>query len=225
MMRPGLIVMLPPDRSCLHVINGMLLRLCTAGLLMFGATAHAQAPIPGYPDNWDAFDPRELAMLPSYCKHTQVFRERVPGDPEERERWIAYFGPGYLHLHHYCWGLMKTHRGALLARTRESRIFYLSDALGEFDYVLQRVPPDFVLLPEIRTRKAENLILLGRGPTAVVELMRAIETKADYWPAYAKLADYYKDTGDTAKAREILKQGIAAAPDAAALQRRLEDLK
>lgn len=206
------------------MILARLLAAAAAAWWLIGSAA-AQAPIPGYPDNWDAFDAREVALLPSYCKHTQVFRERVPGDADERERWIAYFGPGYLHLHHYCWGLMKTNRGALLARSRESRVFYLSDAIGEYDYVIRRVPPDFVLLPEILTRKADNLILLGRGPQGVAELMRAIDTKADYWPAYGKLADYYKDTGEVAKARDALKQGLAAAPDAVALQRRLETLK
>jgi tetratricopeptide (TPR) repeat protein len=187
--------------------------------------AHAQAPIPGYPDTVNSFDAREVAMLPSFCRYTQVFRENVPNDPDERERWIAYLGQtNYLPIHHYCWGLMKTNRAMLLARSTESRNFYLADAIGEYDYVIRRVLPDFVLLPEILTKKAENLILLGRGPQGVVELRRAIDTSGNYWPAYAKLADYYKETGDPGKARETLDEGLAKAPDAKGLQRRLEEL-
>jgi tetratricopeptide (TPR) repeat protein len=194
-------------------------------LLAPAAAVFAQAPIPGYPDTVNSFDAREVAMLPSFCRYTQVFRENVPNDADERERWIAYMGTtNYLPVHHYCWGLMKTNRGMLLARSSESRNFYLADAIGEYDYVIRRVTPDFVLLPEILTKKAENLILLGRGPQGVVELRRAIDARNDYWPAYAKLADYYKDTGDITKARETLDEGIAKAPDAKGLQRRREEL-
>lgn len=187
-------------------------------------TAWAQAPVPGYPDRVDAFDSREVAMLPSYCRSTQVFRQHVPNDPAEGERWAAFFGPTFLHLHHYCWGVMKTNRAMLLARTRESRLFYLGDAITEYDYVIDRSTPDFLLLPEILTKKAENLILLDRGPSAVGELLRAINVKPDYWPAPAKLSDYYKSTGDLAKARQVLVDGLAANPDAKSLQRRLDEL-
>src|SRR5262249_9416208 len=130
-------------------------------------------------------------------------------------------------MHHYCWGLMKTNRALLLAKDKRTKTFYLNDAISEFDYFLNRASPsrDFVLLPEIFTKKGENLIKLGRGVEGVTELERAIEIKPDYWPPYADLSDYYEKTGNVAKARELLEKGLSFAPDAKALARRLAELE
>lgn len=187
--------------------------------------AAAQNDIPGYPA-FDAFDAREVAMLPAYCKHGFYFRDKVPGgnDSHAIQGWIAVMGPTFNHIHHYCFGLMKTNRAVLLARSENVRVSYLNDSLREFDYVLERAAPGFVLLPEIHTKKAENLIRLGKGPLGVEELDRAIEAKPDYWPAYAQMADYYKDSGQKSKAREALQRGLAAAPNTPALLRRLAEL-
>ena len=124
--------------------------------------------IPGYPRNVDASDPREVAMLPRYCASTQLFRNAVPGgnDPTARAEWEAILGPTFIHMHHYCFGLMKTNRAVLLSRDPVTRRFYLGDAVTEFDYVITRAPADFVLLPEILTKKAQNLVMLGKGPLA-----------------------------------------------------------
>ena len=183
--------------------------------------------IAGYPADVFAFDPREIALLPKFCTYTQHFRARVPGgsDPALIEQWHARLGPDFVHLHHYCYGLMKTNRAVLLARDRTARQFYLSDAIVEFDYVIVRATDDFVLLPEVRLKKGENLVLLGKGPLAVLEFESAIELRKDYWPPYAQLSDYYKDSGDSLKAKEVLVRGLTAAPDAKALQRRLAEME
>jgi tetratricopeptide (TPR) repeat protein len=196
--------------------------------LYFAATsgASAQDTIPGYPNNVDAFDPREVAMLPGYCAYTQLFRDHVSGgnDQAMKREWESVFGPTFIHMHHYCFGLMKTNRAVLLSRDPTVRLFYLNDAISEYDYVITRAPSDFVLLPEIFTKKAQDLVLLGKGPLAVLEFRRAIETKADYWSAYAYLSDYYIEIRDTKKAIEVLKEGLSHAPNAKALQRRLDDV-
>jgi tetratricopeptide (TPR) repeat protein len=189
-------------------------------------TANAQS-VPGYPADVRAYDSREVALLPPYCKHTQDFREKVPGgsDAGAVERWKLVFGPTYEAMHHYCWGLMKTHRGAFLARSRQSRDFYLADSLNEFEYVIERAGADFILLPEILTKKGENLIRLGRGPVGVLELERAAELKPDYWPPYAYMSDYYKSVGDLKLARESLQRGLSFSSDAQALKRRVIEIE
>jgi tetratricopeptide (TPR) repeat protein len=168
----------------------------------------------------------DLALLPSYCKYTQYFRDSVPGgkNPAEIERWMTITKGVFIHLHHYCWGLIASNRATFHARSAQQRARYLAESISEFDYVLQRSPPDFALLPEIYTRKGENLIRLGRGPHGEIELQRAIDLKTDYWPAYAALGDYYKSSGNLEKARQILEKGLAAAPDATALKERLGEL-
>lgn len=203
-----------------------LLRVALVVVSSAAACASAQAQqIPGYPQ-LEAMDPREIALLPGYCKYTQTFRERLPGgnDPAQIERWYSFLGQPFHAMHHYCWGLMKTNRAVLLARDPVVRRFYLNDAITEYDYMIDRVPEDFVLLPEFLTKKGENLVRLGRGPLAVFQFERAIELKKDYWPPYAYLSDYYKEEGNARKAREVIEAGLAQIPDAKGLKRRLDEL-
>ena len=47
-------------------------------------------------------------------------------DPAEVKRWYDVMGPAFHALHHYCWGLMKTNRALLLARTQQVRTYYLA---------------------------------------------------------------------------------------------------
>ena len=200
--------------------------IALAALLTTAGSASAQK-IPGYPEDVNALDPREIALLPKYCAYTQRFRTIVPGGDNEtaKTEWEAIFGAEtFHHMHHYCLGLMKTNRAVLLSRDPAVRRFYLSDSIIEFDYVLLRAPSDFVLLPEILTKKAQNLVLLGKGPAAVLEFLRAIETKKDYWPPYAYLSDYYVESGDRKKATDTLKEGLSHVPRATALQRRLDEI-
>jgi tetratricopeptide (TPR) repeat protein len=206
------------------------LRRAAAPVIMLTAllapvAAWSAEEIPGYPP-LDEYDPREVAMLPKFCPYTTLFNEKVPGgnNLEERDRWRSMFGPTWQHLHHFCWGLMKTNRAVLLARTEQARRFYLGDAIGEFDYVIQRSPEDFLLLPEILARKGQNLIRLGQGPKAIMVLERSAELKPDYWPPYAYLSDFFLETGNVSKAREYLERGLAVDPNLAPLKRRLEEL-
>jgi tetratricopeptide (TPR) repeat protein len=189
--------------------------------------------IPGYPE-WDAFDPREIALLPQYCKYTLTYREHVRGgnNKAEIEKWEAIMGrrqdapgPVFDAMHHYCNAIVKTNRALVLARSEQVKIHYLSSSIPEFDYVLERAPASFVLLPEILTKKGENLIRLGRGAAGVLELERAIDLKSNYWPPYAALSDYYMRVGDLAKARQWLQKGLNFSPDAKPLQRRLSELQ
>jgi tetratricopeptide (TPR) repeat protein len=199
----------------------------SAVVAMLLVDASAAVIIPGYPDNVEtALDEREVALLPHYCIYTQVFRNSVPGgnNKAEIDRWYVVMGPTFHAMHHYCWGLMKTNRALLLARDKQAKRFYLSSSIDEFDFVLRRAPSDFVMLPEILTKKGENLIKLGRNVEGVTELERAIGIKPDYWPPYADLSDYYESTGNVAKARELLEKGLSFAPDAKALTRRLAEL-
>jgi hypothetical protein len=196
------------------------------------ATIAALAPthvlgqgIPGYPTIL-ALDPREVAMLPRYCIHTQHFRDKVPGgnNAEEVKRWYSVMGDTFHHMHHYCFGVMSFNRATILARDAPTRRHYLGNAILEFDYVLREAPQSFILLPEILTKKGEVLVRQGRGAVAVEQFERAAELKPDYWPPYAHLSDYYKESGDRIKARELLQKGLSFAPDARGLRRRLEAL-
>jgi tetratricopeptide (TPR) repeat protein len=172
-------------------------------------------------------DPKQTALLPPYCKYTQDYREKMPGgnDPQQIARWANILGEkNFQHLHHYCYGLEHSNRALYFSRTKQERDRELAQSVKEFEYVIERVAPDFALLPEILTRRGENLLRLGNGPQGVMDLNRAIELKPDHWPPYAALSDYYKALGDIEAAREWAGRGLTAAPGTRALQRRLAEL-
>lgn len=199
--------------------------LVPATVLPVSMPAYGQ--IAGYPTNVESYDSREVAMLPRYCLYTQNFRDRVPGGNNEVEikRHYALLGPAFHSLHHYCWGLMKFNRATVLARTPIDRANNLKSAIGEFDYVLSRAPQDFVLLPEILTKKGEVLLRLGQTAQGVQVLQRAIEIKPDYWPPYADLSDHFVKSGDLAKANELLDTALSFAPDSKSLKLRKNELE
>jgi len=198
--------------------------LLVAGWLCRLASAQE---ITGYPDSVEGYDPREVALLPGYCKYTQLFRDRVPGgnDPKLIAHWYQVMGRPFHAMHHYCWGLMKTNRALLLARTKQVRNYYLHSSIQEFDYVINSSPPTFFMLPEIYTKRGENLLLLREWGEGMTSLQHAIDLKPDYWPPYAALGDYFKETGNYAKAAEWLQKGLKASPNAKPLQERLAALK
>ena len=166
-------------------------------------------------------------MLPPYCKHSAIYRNFVPGGnaPSEVERWARIMGhENFMHIHHYCRGLEQTNQALFYETSRQKRDAMLAASISEFDYVLRNVKADFAMLPEVLTRKAENLIRLDRAELAFLELDRALDLKADYWPAHAARSDYYRDVGQPEKAREWLLRGLAVAPGTKALERRLAHL-
>jgi tetratricopeptide (TPR) repeat protein len=208
----------------------MIAQVAAAGTVALIAAAPmqalAQASIPGYPPHVTAYDQREVGRLPKYCIYTQSFRDSVPGgnDQAQIDYWYSTLGKPFHAMHHYCWGLMKLNRALYLARSDQVRKFYFSSAIGEFDYVLEHSSDDFVLRPEILTKKGQCLIRLGRGPQAVEILEHAIELKPDYWPPYVQLSDYYKEAGQVAQAREVLEKALALAPGVETLKQRLAEL-
>lgn len=209
-----------PGRKFLLSIAGLV-----GSLIACVAMAASTTNPAGYPEDMLVMDPREVAMLPHYCIYTYSFREAgVAGSQNQAEfnRWSEIVGPMFKHLHHYCLGIMNTNRALLIAV--QQRKFYLARSISEFDYVLHRSPSDFVLVPEILTKKGENLIRLGKTREGVEVLEQSIEIKPDYWPPYAALSDYYKEKGDAKRARELLERGVAVAPDAKGLTMRLKEL-
>ena len=170
--------------------------------------------------------PKEMFMLPEYCRYTQDFRDHVAGgnNRAEIERWTQLMGESFIHMHHYCYALQAVNRASFMSRTEQERIHNLSTAVRECDYVIHNTPADFSMLPDIFTTKGQSLIRMGSVGQGVAELQRAIDKKADHWPAYAALGDYYKEVGQLAKAREWLEKGLAAAPNTMPLTRRLSAL-
>ena len=172
------------------------------------------------------WDENAAAKLPPYCRNALVYRDHVPdgNDKAAIERWFKVMGGVFIHIHHYCHGLQLTNRGLFDSRTKIERDRALRLSIPQFDYVIARADSTFSLLPEILTKKGENLFLLERDAEAIATLVKATEVRRDYWPPYAALSDHYKKTGKLDEARNWLKTGLAASAGAKALERRLREL-
>ena len=189
---------------------------------------------PMYVQAQGSYTALDRAQLPAYCKYTPGERhhgmDAGSNDLAEVKRWENLLAPVFYGMHHYCWGMMSANR-ALVARTRQIRAFELDRSIKEFDYVIRISPRNFVLLPEMLTKKGESLIRLGYIAGAgyitsgIQELQLAIEVKPDYWPPYAALSDHFKKVGDVAKAREWLEKALAVTPDVKSLTTRLAELE
>jgi tetratricopeptide (TPR) repeat protein len=181
------------------------------------------APLRALAQDHNYDNPREMTLLPEYCKYTMFFRDKVPGggDPGQVQRWASVMGPTFNHMHHYCWALMATNRAQFIARNKQERGWALSASIPDFDYVIERAPADFSLLPEFLTKRGENLLRLERTGEGMADIERALSIKPKYWEAYVALSDYYRDRGDVAKAREWAEKGLAVSPGTMPLQRRV----
>ena len=188
--------------------------LC-AGMMLAGLQAQ-----PGAAQT--RFEEHEVSLLPAYCRSNGLVAQNP--NPAEAQVWRTRLGEPYKSIHHYCWAQLWTNRARIFAKNRQERTRALNASIPEFDYILRYTPPDYVLLPEILTKRGENLLQLGRAVDATRDLQAAIKAKPDYWPPYAALSDYYKAAGDNGKAREWLEKGLAGAPDAKALQSRMSEL-
>jgi tetratricopeptide (TPR) repeat protein len=171
--------------------------------------------------------PRVMALLPEYCKYTQGYRGTVPGgnDPEKIREWTAIMGEMFGYMHHYCNGLTHVNFAKFWSNSKRERDYQLQQAILEWDYMINKMQPGEKQLPDFHTRKGESLLALGKAAPAIAEFEQAIAMKADYWPPYANISDYFKDIGNIKMARETLERGLAASPDAKPLTRRLAELE
>ena len=169
-----------------------------AGLLWLLACSSAQAG--------EIRSLSELAMLPPYCKGTQLIRQ-LSNDPVPIDQYKEIYGKSFMHLHHYCWALNAENKANAMFNKRD-RDSELGSAISDIKYVLTNADPDFVLLPDIYNSQARILFSLHRDPEAVLSLEKAIELKPGFVPAVARLSDYFVSIGDKGKAIQTLKNGI-----------------
>lgn len=163
----------------------------------------------------------EFATLPPYCKQKgeQFF------DPIANQMWSDTFGKeNWLHMHHYCYGLNYLVNRYYKGRTPQDRAWMLGEAVSNISYTLQRATLGFPLLPEMHLNRGKAYRLLGRGPEAISDWLKATALNPEYVAAYIALADYYSDLKQADKALEMASEGLRHVPASKALQRRYQEL-
>ena len=90
----------------------------------------------------------EVAILPQYCQ------DRL-NNQKNKEKWVSVFGNnGWIHLHHYCYGLNYYFRAGSEFDTRK-RGKYAQKGIGQFDYVMRKWPASFQLYQQAQMYKQQ----------------------------------------------------------------------
>jgi len=157
----------------------------------------------------------EVSLLPGYCRSTYGFGHGTwTADP----KWLEIMGQGFMAMHHYCWALIKLRRVEKPGVPAIVQQGYREQALSDLVYVVKNSQPGFIMLPEIYTKIGEVQLLLKRYSNAAESFQLARSLKPDYWPAYFHWAEYLRQSGQKAKARALVEEGLAYSPDAKPLQ-------
>jgi hypothetical protein len=89
----------------------------------------------------------ELMQLPDFCQ------AKLAGDKEVQREWARRMGKDiYMHLHHYCHGLVHVSRAQLAFGSKHKR-HYQQTAIAQFNYVLRNWPADFELTADAKLQK------------------------------------------------------------------------
>lgn len=185
----------------------------TACLLLMGPSAHACMGLENV----------NYKMFPDYCRVR--CNPTGPGDDAKRKRWESALGkdrrngPAFLHVHHYCAGLMYQQR-ALLTSDSKQRSYELERSRANYNYVLKEWRPDAPLYPEAQVRMGKTLEAAGKDGEAVQQYVAATKTRPNYAPAYAAYSDWLAKHGKKAEAIQVLKAGLSKAPSSNALRSR-----
>lgn len=148
----------------------------------------------------------EAKLLPDYCQNP--------------EHWKSILGPATGLNNHTCYGINWINRYYKSRTSREKRDS-LQNALGDFNYSVSKLPPDFALMPEIYMYRGITYTLMGRNGEAVADLHKAISMDPKLTKSYNELADLYETKfSQPGKALEIITEGLRHNPETKSMQRR-----
>lgn len=185
-------------------------------LFVSASIALASNTSEGKPIDLEDISEAEMRLLPRYCADTQGFKYGYKESPNY-QRWEQMMGQTFWHLYHYCWSLLYMNRSNRAGIPNSKRQSQRELALGSYQYVIDNSPEDFVLLPEIYTKKGEVELLLKKISKANQSFSHARKLKPDYWPAYSHWAEYLISIGHKNDAFAIVKSGLRFSPRAKVL--------
>ena len=171
--------------------------ICTT-MMTLSLTAHAS----------QSYGPtaEEAKMLPDYCQNS--------------EHWKSILGSASTWNNHTCYGINRINR-YYKSRTSSEKRGNLEGALRDLNYSVTKLPPDFVLMPEIYMYRGITYGLMDRVGQAVSDLQKAIGMDPKLTKAHNELADLYETKlSQRGKALEIITEGLRHNPDVKSMQRR-----
>ena len=198
-------------------------RVAALALAGFVAALGATGALAGKPDN---ISESEMALIPPYCADANTFRygDATTNTSPNAPKWVGMMGPGFWHIHHYCWALINLNRVQKAGVPATIQSFTREDALSDMNYVIRNTDASFVILPEIYTKMGEIYLQLKKPRDAEVAYAKAWQLRPDYWPPYAQWASFLAQSGQKARAREIAEEGLRNAPSSRTLRMLVRDL-
>jgi tetratricopeptide (TPR) repeat protein len=177
--------------------------------LMLVLNVPAQAALDTTPD--------EIAMLPPYCDAKMGRRA-----PEAVSYWQGQMHGNWIHIHHYCGGLIELNRYYRSATGRKKA--NLRNAVNEFTGMVNAFTPDFFLLPEAYLNRGKAKKFMGKDGEAMDDFMKALEINPQLAAASLELADLYAKSGKKTEALAVLRKGLEQSPGTKSLRRHYQEL-
>lgn len=149
----------------------------------------------------------EWASWPEYCKvryaSTPVGAGRGNYTKADARKWSETLGGTYLHIHHYCAGLISIQRAQRYADADQSRRWY-NESLGAIAYTYRGSEPDFPLFSQMSAYYGKALYETGQTAEAQEILQTGIKTQPEAPESYIMLAEIARKEGDREAARKVL---------------------
>lgn len=191
----------------------------SAALIVAPTPTHAYGGLDNY-----QLSAEEVALLPEFCRHTQLIIERH-GSPVAQREWIERVGPGFLAMHHYCIAVVAFVRSHRHSNSALDRTGYLTFADQNQSYVVRHVAPGFALLPEVLYRRGQVRARQGRASDAIADLEEALRGDPRHARASYELAAVLAAAGDRKRAESVLRTGLENVPNSRLLKSALNDLQ
>lgn len=202
-----------------HTQHALLIALVAATFcaLTLSPVAHAE--------KWtsEAFKLTEadFMVLPPLCRAKTAQSK----NQEVQKLWRLKYGTAWGHMHHYCFGSKALNLAYRYYADSTKRAYYSTQAVREFDYVLDNTESTFPLRPEILTQRGRAQVLsreYGDAKQSFEEALKIDPKSVDAWGA---LSDMYGQMGRNAEAIAVLEKAIeATGGEHKKITTRLEDL-
>lgn len=168
------------------------------------------------------FTEEDFMILPSLCR-AKIAQQ---SNREVQDYWIRRYGSNWGGMHHYCFGLKALNLAYRDFKNTTKREYFSTQAVNEFDYVLDRAEPNFVLRPEILIQRGRALTLSRSYEDAKQSFEEALKQSPKSVDAWAALSDLYSQMGKNTEAIKVLEQAIeATGSEHKKLTARLDDLR
>ena len=214
-------------QSFLALLITSVQRGANVGVFLASALLFSLAPVfpvsAQAPENISA---GEVALLPKYCRDTMALQTSGMDfyAAPQTHYWTGLMGKSFMHMHHYCWAIVKVRRALLPGINNMLRRSMIANAIGDHVYVIRNSPPNFVLRPEIFTKIGEAYLLLQDPGNALDAFNQAIAAKPDYAPPYDRWAEALEAAGNKKAALTFLASGLKHNPSSEILRARYQRL-